>query len=332
MSSSSSFPEMTSPEMKAGHNIDTSSSSIDVSCPSPTPYPDHLCFNTEMVHSVSRIQYKAQFAPAFGEAWRRAEKPHQNRKYLYVLDNGIEANNPSLFPWICAGISLGFSSCLPICANSGPAAVALTSTVAIGLAGLFGGLRYGLCNCIGDNPCCPLEDNISKMFFDKGLYFGQDYLFCVPLFGGKGECMTSTRAGHRRAYRVNDDFMCCCCLEWNKWGMVDWLCGDMVAINPVQEICGCPARNNCCLTTLICCPFCCGLLCAPRRESPLICLPLAIGLEAGEAENLASAINDSYAQWTDRTKMLESKEGMLDDIMPASSEGNTMKKMQTPLL
>jgi hypothetical protein len=78
------------------------SSSIITS--SRVPYPDDQCFRIEDSASVARIQYKAQYRPSCFEGWRRASEPHQNRRYYDVLDNGVESNRTSLFPWIAVDI------------------------------------------------------------------------------------------------------------------------------------------------------------------------------------------------------------------------------------
>ena len=215
-----------------------------------------------------------------------------------------------------------------------------------------GMLKLGLCDCIEPNLICPLEDSVTKMYFDSGLGFGSDYLCLADgkknvNGGGKGSSWVSWAvgfcpmfpmcAGTPTAFRLNDDLVCCCCLNCNACGFVDYCCGDMVALNRVETVCGKDNVVTPCRTCTLCCanplgsawcidaavviralcphslthspsfstpPDPCGCCCSSKNGSPLICFPLATGLKPGQAVGLASAINESLNGFQERSQVV----------------------------
>lgn len=303
--------------------------------------PDHVAFHTEELESASKIIYKAQYLPGFFEGWQRSNLPRQNRKYFYVLDNGLEFNNPTLFPWIfVVGGAVAQSICLPLMSYCFCCSPLLVYEVVPSIFACTSGmLKLGLCDCIEPNLICPLEDSVTKMYFDSGLGFGSDYLCLADgkknvNGGGKGSSWVSWAvgfcpmfpmcAGTPTAFRLNDDLVCCCCLNCNACGFVDYCCGDMVALNRVETVCGKDNVVTPCRTCTLCCanpldP--CGCCCSSKNGSPLICFPLATGLKPGQAAGLASAINESLNGFQERSQLLTG-EATTDPVSRYSYKGS----------
>jgi hypothetical protein len=111
----------------------------------------------------------------------------------------------------------------------------------------------GWCTFIPSNVCCLPYDNITKVYFDRGLYskegIGQRKELCCCI-DTEPYCVGTPKAISKAGLCV------CCCIDCSPQGShcmychSTSLCGDWVAVQPVQEVCGMQTKAmwacNCC--------------------------------------------------------------------------------------
>lgn len=261
-----------------------------------TYYPDTHTFDTENKDWISRITHKAQYRPNCCEGWRHSGKKYVNRKYFYVLDNGIEWNTPHLWPYTAVCINTSLSS---ICVCTGCTNLTMSLFFTWAGCGLIA-LKIGCCDFIPPNCICPVEDHVSKIYFDDWC-FSREHIGCTEISG-------PAFVGAPKAFKLNDH-LTCCCMSPTVCGLNFW-CGDMVAIEPFQSFYSTDAK-----TMFLC--NCCGL-CGLKSGSPLCCIPVTCKLREKEGDMLTDAINNSYAKWATRTRNL--RDQTVDEQPRAPSE------------
>jgi hypothetical protein len=181
------------------------------------------------------------------------------RKYFYIWENSIEMNDPTSCSIWCPGI--------PFITNDNP-------------IGCFE------CCVVPPNCCCPGADNISKTYFDRGMFDHQSCCWKIGFFSGVPE------------FFANEIKHQCLCMEcpnvYNKCMSCYWpeLCGERVRYIPATTCCCCISTKASWLDN------CCGI-CGPLngQPSPFCLKGVTTHLDAGEAQRLTDSFNAAIQEW-----------------------------------
>mmetsp|Transcript_33405 Transcript_33405/g.34038 ORF Transcript_33405/g.34038 Transcript_33405/m.34038 type:complete len:237 (-) Transcript_33405:334-1044(-) len=147
------------------------------------------------------------------------------------------------------------------------------------------------CVVVPPNCCCPGFDNVSKTYFDRGIFDRQH-----PCF--KTGCLN----GPPTIYAGPVKNVCCCidcCDCWNHHasGYYACCCGERVSILPFENY------YYCCPTRSWWACNCCGL-CGVKTGEPMPAFTQVIAthlLDISEAQKLADEFNNCRNQWKSRT-------------------------------
>lgn len=207
----------------------------------------------------------------------------KDRRYFYINENSLEWNEPSSCAIFCPGI--------PFVTGQNP----------LGCYQAF---------AVPPNPCCPGADNITKVYFDRGMFDRQNCCF-------SSGCLDGIPKMHPNEI----DYMCCCMKlpDWySECVACYWpsMCGERVRFLPFTSFCcGCCNTEANWMTN-----FC--SLCGPADGMPdtKCLLPVRTGLKVGtdgskgEADLFTAAFEAAYLDWGETSGYLD-KQGLTDDLM-----------------
>jgi hypothetical protein len=174
---------------------------------------------------------------------------------VYLTENAFISNYPSACSIMCPGITGCFTCC-----------------------------------ALPPNCCCPGNDHINFMFFDRGVFDRQNCCFSSGCLAGAPEM-----------YGGEIKYVCCnveCPTWYNECQSCWWpcCCGQRVRFMPYQNFCWCiPARVNGCMN--------CFGMCGVKSGEPCPCVlaPLMDHLLDGEAERFAQSYATTRAKWSEYT-------------------------------
>jgi len=142
--------------------------------------------------------------------------------------------------------------------------------------------------CCPANCCCPVQDSIHKVYYDRGPWDVQDCAHSCGCLKGSAYA----KAGPRKMVCCCQD--CCQCYNEYSEGMCSCCCGEVISIVPFETYyCCCPNKANFCMN-------CCGL-CGVKSGEPCIMYGYYRHLAIGDAEKLSKAMADARAAWSART-------------------------------
>lgn len=139
------------------------------------------------------------------------------------------------------------------------------------------------------NCVCMGIDNVSKTYFDRGVFDRQSCWFRSGCFAGPG----SFKAGVVK-------YVCCCvpCCDCcnNMLSCYNYACcGERLQYVPSETCAWCCPTRSCWL-------FNCFRLCGPENGEPLILCAFATHLLQGESERLLSGLEMARAEWSQKTE------------------------------
>lgn len=148
-----------------------------------------------------------------------------------------------------------------------------------------------VCFTLPPNSCCPGFDYIRRSYFDRGIYDVQSMAHCLGCVKGEP------------SIHPNHIPYMCCCIEVNCDWLKPWPTGECCGVCPISDYvsvvpyetycCCCPNRANCCTNS-------CGI-CGSKTGSPLIMYQIVGWLKKGDGDKLAGALNNTRAEWKQRT-------------------------------
>lgn len=183
-----------------------------------------------------------------------------NRKYFYVWENSLEWNEPEACGFVCP--------------------IGIPYVTGDNFAGAF-----QVC-AIPPNCCCPGSDNVSKVYFDRGMFDHQSCCWTIGFFGGAPK------------FHANEiEHVCCCApcpVAYDQFLSCYWpnLCGERVRYLPAEKYCWC------CSTRSGACTNKCGL-CGPKTGEPdeAWLKPVLTHLLVDEGEAISASFNSAMAEW-----------------------------------
>ncbi len=187
----------------------------------------------------------------------------RQRRYFYINENSIEINEPS--------------SC---------------SCYSPGIPFITGGNPLGCFECfsVPPNVCCGGQDHVKKIYFDRGIFDRQNCCWVIGFWGGEPSFFAN-ELKHT---------VCChdCCPTFDRMMSCYYpsVCGERVRFVPAEYCCWCvPLRTGYCGN-------CCGL-CGPQTDMPyeLCMMPVATGLDVGEADHMVDSFYTAVNEWNDYT-------------------------------
>ena len=183
-----------------------------------------------------------------------------NRKYFYVWENALEWNEPST------------CSCM----------------IPFGIPYITGDNFLGafkLC-AVQPNACCQGADDITKVYFDRGMFDRQSCCWSIGFFSGAPK------------FHANEiKHVCCfhdCPTAYDQFLSCYWpeLCGERVRYLPAESYCWCcSTRSDWCTN------FC--SICGPKTGEPdeRWLKPVVTHLVRGEGQLLTDSFNAAIREW-----------------------------------